>query len=61
MNLHIPYKPGWTFPERCYGALELDINTAPETPKAFPHASLFQLFKELADFGMDIAENGDQP
>ncbi len=63
MNIAIVIEPGKRFewPERCYSALELDINTAPEWPQVLPPASLPRLFGELATLGFDIAERGDRP
>jgi hypothetical protein len=56
-------EPGMPFqwPDRCYSALELDINTAPERTGALPAGSLPRLFQELASLGVDIAEHGDIP
>jgi hypothetical protein len=63
MNVAILIEPGkpFTWPDRCYSALELDINTAPEITDVLPRASLAPLFEELASFGLDIAQHGDTP
>jgi hypothetical protein len=63
MNIAIIIEPGKPFewPDRCYSALELDINTAPEKTVVLPQASLPQLFQELASLGMEIADHGDRP
>lgn len=46
---------------RCYSALELDINTAPELGRTLSQAKVPMLFKELVSLGRKIAEKGDQP
>lgn len=51
--------PKW--PDKCYTALELDINTAPENTESLPPASLPRLFSELAYLGGNIADHGDKP
>ena len=63
MNVAIVIEPGRPFkwPDRCYSALELDINTAPERTEVLPSESLPRLFRELACLGTDIAEHGDIP
>jgi hypothetical protein len=63
MNAVIEIEPGRPFnwPDHCYGALELDINTAPERAEVLPRNSLPQLFQELAALGVVIAERGDRP
>lgn len=53
----IPFK----WPENCYSAVELDINTAPERVEILPRELLPQLFMELASLGEEIAERGDTP
>jgi hypothetical protein len=47
------------WPENCYAALELDMNTAPERSDSLPRESLPPLFRELALLGIEIAEHGD--
>jgi hypothetical protein len=61
MNIAILVEPGtpFTWPDRCYSALELDINTAPERAAVLPRNSLPSLFDELKSLGLDIAEHGD--
>jgi hypothetical protein len=61
MNVAILIEPGkpFTWPDRCYSALELDINTAPERGDILPRESLPRLFEELVSFGLDIAQRGD--
>jgi hypothetical protein len=49
------------WPENCYSALELDVNTAPEIADILPRESLPRLFGELASLGVEIAERGDIP
>jgi hypothetical protein len=63
MNMPILVESGKTFtwPEQCYSALELDINTAPEKTDILPSASLPRLFSELVSLGSEIAERGDNP
>jgi hypothetical protein len=63
MNVAIFVEPGKPFkwPEECYSALELDINTAPENADILPRELLPQLFGELASLGMNIAERRDPP
>jgi hypothetical protein len=63
MNIAFTVEPGkpFTWPDHCYTALELDINTAPEKTDILPHESLPRVFKELASLGVDIAERGDIP
>jgi hypothetical protein len=63
MNLAVFIEPDRPFkwPDRCYSALELDINTAPERTKGLPRTSLTQLFQELVSLGIEIAECGDMP
>jgi hypothetical protein len=63
MNVGILIEPGRPFqwPDRCYCALELDINTAPERAEVLPRESLPRLFQELESFGTDIANQGDIP
>jgi hypothetical protein len=62
MNIAIVIESGKPFewPDRCYSALELDINTAPERTDPLPGGLLPQHFQELASLGVDIAENGDR-
>lgn len=48
------------WPEKCYSALELDINTAPERAD-LPLDALPRLFRELASLGIELAERGDNP
>src|SRR5262249_36913436 len=63
MNIAIVLEQGRPFrwPDRCYSALELDINTAPERTEVLPRNSLPRLFQELTSLGVDIAERGDIP
>jgi hypothetical protein len=63
MNVAIEMEKGRQFqwPDRCYSALELDINTAPEWNEVLPRDSLPRLFQELASLGVNIAERGDIP
>lgn len=51
-------KPFAWHKQGCYGALELDINTAPEQVDILPQEKLPELFKELAEIGQHIAEYG---
>ena len=55
-----PLQP-FEWPDRCYSALELDINTAPEKTDTLPAAVLPRLFGELVALGVEIAERGDTP
>jgi hypothetical protein len=61
MNLAVFVEPRRPFkwPEQCYSALELDINTAPEKTDILPGALLPQLLSELVALGRDIAQHGD--
>src|SRR5262249_17266511 len=63
MNVAIQIEPGKRFrwPDRCYSAVELDINTVPERTEVLPRDSLARLFQELASLGIDIGERGDIP
>jgi hypothetical protein len=63
MNAAIEVEPGrqFAFPDRCYSALELDINSAPERTDVLPGDSLHRLFQELASLGVEIAVHGDVP
>src|SRR5262249_31155500 len=63
MNVAIFVEPGRPFkwPDQCYSALELDINTAPEKTDILPRTSLPRLFIELVSLGREIAERGDIP
>ncbi len=63
MNVAILIEPGRPFqwPDRCYSALELDINTAPEKAEVLPDQLVPRLFEELASLGVQIAEHGDNP
>jgi hypothetical protein len=63
MNVTFSVEPGtpFTWPDNCYTALELDINTAPEKTDILPSESLPRLFRELASLGVEIAERGDIP
>jgi hypothetical protein len=58
--IHIEGGKAFKWPDRCYTALELDINTAPERAAPLPRDSLPGLFKELAALGIEIAEHGDR-
>lgn len=49
----------FTWPDKCYCAVELDINTAPERTEALPHELLPRLFQELVSLAVEIAERGD--
>ncbi len=55
------YATPFSWPDNCYSALELDMNTAPERPIPLPQQSLSPLFRELATFGVEIAQYGDIP
>jgi hypothetical protein len=63
MNVAIFVEPGQPFqwPDRCYAALELDINTATENAEGLPPKVLPPLFEELKSLGVDIVEHGDHP
>jgi hypothetical protein len=63
MNVVFSVEPGKPFqwPEKCYSALELAINTAPEKTDILPRQLLPELLRELKDLGMEIAERGDIP
>jgi hypothetical protein len=63
LNLALAMQPksSFTWPEKCYSAVEFDINTPPESAAVLPHKSLPPLFRELASLAIEIAENGDTP
>jgi hypothetical protein len=63
LNVTIAAPPGvpLNWPDRCYSAVQLDMNTAPERTEILPRESLTQLFRELASLGVEIAERGDIP
>ena len=63
MNVAILIEPRRPFkwPDRCYSALELDINTAPENIEVLPRESVPRLFQKLASLGVEIAQRGDPP
>jgi hypothetical protein len=63
LNIAFSVSPGTSFkwPDRCYSAVQLDMNTAPERTEILPRESLPQLFRELASLGVEIAERGDIP
>lgn len=63
MNVAVHVEEGkpFTWPERCYSALELDINTAPEKAEPLPLDSVHRLFKELVSLAIQIAECGENP
>jgi len=63
MNVIFSVEPGTPFkwPENCYSALELDINTAPEKTDLLPRRLLPALFRELADHAVKLAEHGEIP
>lgn len=63
MNIAFSLVPGNAFarPDRCYSAVQLDMNTAPERTEILPREALPQLFRELAILGIEIAERGDIP
>jgi hypothetical protein len=62
LNIAMFTEPGKPFAwqEECYGALELNINTAPEKADILPSKLLPQLLRELAELGMRIAVRGDR-
>jgi hypothetical protein len=53
-----PGKP-FSWPDKCYSAVQLDINTAPEKAQVLPAQLLPQLFEELVAFALEIAARGD--
>jgi hypothetical protein len=61
MNILFSCEPGkaFTWPEKGYSAVQLDINTAPEKGGILPAALVSPLFEELVRFGLEIAERGD--
>jgi hypothetical protein len=60
MNVVVFAQPGtsFTWPENCYSALELNMNTAPEKAEVIPNELLVPLFRELADLGIALAKHG---
>jgi hypothetical protein len=64
-KINVPFvvdaEKDFEWPEECYSALELQINTAPEKTKVLPPEQVPQLFRELADLGVEIADHGDIP
>jgi hypothetical protein len=63
LNVGFPVVPGtsFTWPDKCYSAVQLDMNTAPEKTEILPSGPLPPLFRELASLGVEIAERGDVP
>jgi hypothetical protein len=61
VSVESPAKTSFRWPDICYSALELDLNTAPERTELLPHELLPQLLRELAFLGIEIAEYGDIP
>ncbi len=61
MNILFSVPPGQSFiwPDKCYSAVQLDINTAPEKVALLPPDALPKLFGELVNLGLEIAERGD--
>jgi hypothetical protein len=57
----VPARTPFKWPNHCYSALELDINTAPEIAKILPRDRLPELFLEMVRLGVEIAEHGDIP
>jgi hypothetical protein len=62
-KLNIPFfvPPGkpFSWPDKCYSAVQLDMNTAPERAQVLPAKLLPQLFEELVAFALEIAARGD--
>ncbi len=56
-----PASTPFTWSDNCYSAVELDINTAPESTEILHPQSLTRLFRELVTLGVEIAERGDIP
>jgi hypothetical protein len=63
LNVAFSVEPGkpLKWPETSYGAVELDINTAPDWPETLPPKLLPRLFRELASLAVENAERGDIP
>ncbi len=61
ITFSIPQGTSFTVPDKCYSAVQIDINTAPERMEILARESLPQLFRELACLGVEIAERGDIP
>jgi hypothetical protein len=63
MNIVFSVEPGKPFewPEKCYSALELDINTAPEKMEVLPGKFLPALLRELTEHAVKIAQRGETP
>jgi hypothetical protein len=61
MNIIFSVPPGVPFcwPDKCYSAVQLDINTAPEKAEVLPAKLLPHVFEELAALALEIAERGD--
>ena len=61
LNVIFSVEPGrpFTWPEKGYSAVQLDINTAPEKGGILPADLVPPLFEELVRFGLEIAERGD--
>src|SRR5262249_42648127 len=62
-KLNIPFSVSrgvpFRWPDRCYSAVQLDMNTAPEKVEVLPGQLLPQVFEELAHLALEIAERGD--
>jgi hypothetical protein len=61
LNFPFTVSPGTPFkwPERCFSAVQLDMNTAPETAALLPAKLLPQILEELSLLALEIAERGD--
>lgn len=61
LNILFSAPPGksFTWPDKCYSAVQLDINTAPEEAQALPAKLLPHVFEELVVLALEIAAKGD--
>jgi hypothetical protein len=61
LNVLLSVEPGkpFTWPEKGYSAVQVDINTAPEKGELLPAKALPGLFAELVGLGLEIGERGD--
>ena len=61
LNILLFVQPGepFSWPDKCYIAVQVDINTAPEKAQVLPAKLLPELFDELMAFALEIAARGD--
>jgi hypothetical protein len=55
----LPFGKPFSWPDKCYSAVQLDINTAPEKAQTLPAKLLPQLVEEFVVLALEIAAKGD--